>query len=85
MLGDEVMRRGGAKQRCECGPIDDAVTGGGPAVIGLGAGRGRVLGLDDVDAIGEVFELGRRVGAGPDDPAASPLWGRIGGGCLGFS
>lgn len=78
MLGNEMIGANEPKQRGEGGPIDDAVAGGDPAVVGRGAQWRRVLGLDDVDPIREPREFCGRVGAGPDDPAAIDLEAEIG-------
>ena len=64
------MRRCGLpEQRDERGPVDDPVAGRGPAVLGRGAGRGGVLGLNDDDLVLVAQEFGFGIGPGAGEPA----------------
>lgn len=73
MFGHDVFDFGFAEERGKRGPVDDAITGRGPAIIFLCAERRGVFGLDGDDPAGEATEFGGRIGAGPNNPAAIDL------------
>src|SRR5690606_23595115 len=70
VLGDDVIGLGLAEEGHQRGPVDDAVSGCGPAIVLAGPERRSVLGLDRDNAVSKTLQFRRGVGTGAHDPAA---------------